>query len=141
MIRELFGLARHVPEILQSERAECGLACIAMIAAYHGHDVDLPTLRQRFAFSALGATLREVVEVAGRLDMSSRAVKAPLDALGKLKLPAILHWDFNHFVVLTKITSDGAFWIHDPAIGRQRRIKPFGPWRWEPLLHDRCTQH
>lgn len=119
MILQMLGLKRAVPQILQSERAECGLACLTMVAAYHGYDVDLATMRQRFAFSALGATLRELLEVAGRLNLSTRAVKAPLSALPKLLKPAILHWDFNHFVVLVATKPDGALVVHDPAAGRR----------------------
>ncbi|TXH76051.1 MAG: peptidase domain-containing ABC transporter [Lysobacteraceae bacterium] len=119
MILELLGFKRSVPLILQSERAECGLACLTMVAAYHGYDVDLATIRQRFAFSALGATLRELLEVAGRLNLSTRAIKAPLAALPKLSKPAILHWDFNHFVVLVATKSDGTLVINDPASGRR----------------------
>ena len=50
--------ARRTPYIAQSEAAECGLACIAMVAAFHGYETDLGTLRQRFSFSLKGATLR-----------------------------------------------------------------------------------
>jgi ATP-binding cassette subfamily B protein RaxB len=119
MILEYLGIKRSVPQILQSERAECGLACLAMVAGYHGYDMDMATIRQRFVFSALGATLREVLEVAGRLNLSTRAIKAPLAALPKLTTPAILHWDFNHFVVLVGAKSDGSLVIHDPAAGRR----------------------
>jgi ATP-binding cassette subfamily B protein RaxB len=123
MIRELLGLRRSVPQILQAERAECGLACLTMVAAYHGYDVDLPTMRQRFAFSALGATLRELVDAAGRLRLSARAIKAPLAALPRMALPLVLHWDFNHFVVLVATRGDGSLVIHDPATGR-RTLSP-----------------
>lgn len=119
MILEFLGLKRAVPQILQSERAECGLVCLTMVAAYHGYDVDMATIRQRFAFSALGATLRELLEVAGRLNLSTRAIKAPLSALPKLSTPAILHWDFNHFVVLVGTGPGGSLIIHDPASGRR----------------------
>lgn len=119
MILEFLGLKRTVPQILQSERAECGLVCLTMVAAYHGYDVDMATIRQRFAFSALGATLRELLEVAGRLNLSTRAIKAPLAALPKLSTPAILHWDFNHFVVLVGTGPGGSLIIQDPATGRR----------------------
>ncbi len=122
MIDGWMGFKREVPQILQGERAECGLACLTMVAAYHGYDVDLSTMRQRIPFSAFGATLRELVESAGRLRLTARAIKAPLSALAKLALPLVLHWDFNHFVVLVACRRDGSYVIHDPAAGR--RILP-----------------
>lgn len=118
MMRELWSRLRRVPVILQTERAECGLACLAMMAAYHGHDVDLSTLRQRYAMSALGATLKDMVGIAGRMHLQARAIKAPLERLPQLALPLILHWDFGHFVVLVEATEDGRLVVHDPARGR-----------------------
>jgi ATP-binding cassette, subfamily B, bacterial CvaB/MchF/RaxB len=63
---------RKLPMIFASEAAECGLACIAMIARYHGHDVDLNGLRQRFALSLSGISLRSLMALADQLDFSSR---------------------------------------------------------------------
>jgi ATP-binding cassette subfamily B protein RaxB len=107
---------RQVPLVLASEAAECGLACITMIARYHGHDVDLNGLRQRFALSLSGMSLRSLMTLADQLGLSSRPLRVELSALSKLRLPAILHWDLNHFVVLRSINSRAAV-IHDPAIG------------------------
>src|SRR5262245_1844132 len=107
---------RKLPMVFASEAAECGLACIAMIARYHGHDVDLNGLRQRFALSLAGISLRSLISVADQLDFSSRPLRVELAALKKMRSPAILHWDLNHFVVLRSVTSKGAI-IHDPALG------------------------
>ena len=54
-----FGLQR-VPVVLQTEAAECALACLAMVASAHGHRTDLPTLRQRFSLSLKGATMADL---------------------------------------------------------------------------------
>lgn len=114
-----FGVwKRRVPVVLQTERTECGLACLAMVATYHGHDVDLPTLRQRYAMSAMGATLKDLVGVAGRMQLQARAIKAPLETLAQLALPVVLHWDFAHWVVLVEARQDGGLVVHDPAKGR-----------------------
>lgn len=102
--------------ILASEAAECGLACMTMVARYHGHDVDLNGLRQRFALSMSGATLRNLMGFADQLGLGPRALRVELDALGKVATPAILHWDLNHFVVL-KSVAKGRATIHDPARG------------------------
>jgi len=112
----LFG--RSVPLILQSEAPECGIACVAMIAGYHGHRSDLAAMRMRLAPSMKGVTLQHIAAIAQTMKLSPRGVQAPLEALGKLRLPAILHWDMNHFVVLTK--ADGRrITVLDPARGKR----------------------
>lgn len=117
-----FGFSRRLPLIMQSEAAECGLACIAMIAGFHGFEIDLLSLRQRFSFSLRGATLKNLVDVSVELNMSARPIKIELEDLCHVRLPCILHWDLNHFVVLRKVnvTTNGALksiCIHDPARG------------------------
>ena len=111
-----FGFTSSLPLILQTERAECGLACLAMVAAYHGYRSDLATLRQRFPVSLKGSTLRDLIHVAAQLSLASRPVKLDLDALDQLRLPCVLHWNFNHFVVLQKV-GRRTVTIHDPATG------------------------
>jgi ATP-binding cassette, subfamily B, bacterial CvaB/MchF/RaxB len=108
--------APRLPVVLGSELAECGLACIAMVARFHGHDVDLNGLRQRFALSLSGMSLRSLLGLADELGLSSRALRVELSALHKVKAPAILHWDLNHYVVLRSVTSRSVV-IHDPATG------------------------
>lgn len=110
---------RRLPNILQAEAAECGLACIAMIASYHGYECDLFSLRRRFGSSARGTNLQSIMELADSLELSSRALRVDLDELGKLSLPAILHWNFNHFVVLKSIRGRTVT-VHDPAVGVRR---------------------
>ena len=104
--------------MLQSEAAECGLTCVAMIAAYHGHQVNVGGLRRRFPSSMKGATIAELITVASNLELSPRALRLELNELTKLQLPAILHWDLNHFVVLDKIIGRNLV-ILDPASGRK----------------------
>ncbi len=111
-----FSRRRRLPLILASEAAECGLACIAMTARFHGHDVDLNGLRQRFALSLSGMSLRSLMGLADQMGFSSRALRAEVPALSKVQMPAILHWDLNHFVVLRSINAKTAV-VHDPAAG------------------------
>jgi ATP-binding cassette subfamily B protein RaxB len=111
-----FSRRRRLPMVLASEAAECGLACIAMVARYHGHDVDLNGLRQRFSLSMSGISLRNLMGLADQLGFSTRPLRVELSALSKVRMPAILHWDVNHFVVLNSVSAKGAV-IHDPAIG------------------------
>ncbi|MBX3636445.1 MAG: peptidase domain-containing ABC transporter [Rubrivivax sp.] len=112
----LGGGASRVPVILQTEAAECGLACLAMVAGAFGLDTDLRTLRQRFSVSLKGVTLADLVRMADELQLNSRALRAELDELGQLQRPCILHWDLNHFVVLVALRRGEAL-IHDPARG------------------------
>jgi ATP-binding cassette, subfamily B, bacterial CvaB/MchF/RaxB len=103
-----------IQHVRQTELTECGLACLTMIAGYHGLNVDMGVMRRRFVPSTLGASLLSLMAISDRLGMSSRAVKVDLDDLGAISLPAILHWDMNHYVVLERVTARKAL-IHDPA--------------------------
>jgi len=108
---------RELPVIIAAEAAECGLACMAMIACYHGHEVDLNGMRQRFSLSLTGATLRSLMGFADALNLSQRPLRVELSDLRKVQCPAILHWDLDHFVVLAK-AGRRRIVIHDPAIGK-----------------------
>jgi len=109
---------KKLPVILQTEAAECGLACLAMIAGYFGYDTDLTTLRHKFSVSAHGSTLKQVMDIASKLHMSSRALKLDIDHLAQLQTPCILHWEMKHFVVLKKVTANKVV-IHDPGVGER----------------------
>jgi ATP-binding cassette subfamily B protein RaxB len=113
-----FGTER-VPLILQTEAAECGLACLAMVASAHGHRTDLPTLRRRFSLSAKGVMLGDLVRMGESLSLNARALRAELGDLSQLQTPCVLHWDLNHFVVLVSFKR-GVALIHDPARGVRR---------------------
>ncbi len=103
----------RVKLVRQSEIAECGLACLAMIANFHGLDIDLGTLRRRFAPSLRGAALKGLIGIADQLSLTPRAVKLPLDEVGNLHMPAVLHWDMNHYVVVERVEKRRAL-IHNP---------------------------
>jgi ATP-binding cassette subfamily B protein RaxB len=111
-----FGWRRRLPMLLQTEAAECGLACVCMIGNYYGHNLDLASLRRRFATSLKGATLADVMLIAHRLDMAARPLRLDLEELDKLRRPCILHWDFNHFVVLKAVRAN-KITVHDPGRG------------------------
>lgn len=104
--------------VLQSESSECGLASVAMIANHHGTKLTLRDLRQRFPLSLKGASLSRLMTVAGRLSFQCRPLRLDLKHLGQLKLPCILHWDLNHFVVLAKAGKKKVT-ILDPAFGKR----------------------
>lgn len=99
--------------VRQTEIAECGLASLTMVANYHGLDVDLGTMRRRFAPSLRGAALKTLIGLADRIGLTPRAVKLPLEQLPNLHVPAVLHWDMNHYVVLERLKGEKAL-IHNP---------------------------
>ena len=107
------GFRKKLPIILQTEAAECGLASLAMVACYHGYVTDLPSLRSRYSISLKGSTLAEIMKVATALKFQTRPLRLDLHELGELKLPCVLHWDLNHFVVLEAVTREDIR-IHDP---------------------------
>lgn len=89
--------------ILQSEAAECGLASLAMVADAYGMRIGLAELRRRFPMSLKGAKLNHLIHIAQQLGFQTRPLRLDMEDLGKLKLPCVLHWDLNHFVVLAKV--------------------------------------
>ena len=113
-----FGFARSLPLIRQAEVAECGVACLAMIMGFHGHRIDLGTLRRRYATSLTGSTFRDLIGLAEQMGLRTRGVRLELSDLDKLRRPCILHWGLNHFVVLSKVGYKTVT-IHDPARGRR----------------------
>lgn len=118
-IADLFVNAKHPPSILQTEASECGLACLAMIATHYGRNTDLRSLRADHPISTGGATMATLMKIGVELKLGSRPVKLDMDQLSSLRLPCILHWNFNHYVVLHGVTDSYAI-INDPAVGKRR---------------------
>ncbi|HUO83404.1 MAG TPA: peptidase domain-containing ABC transporter [Gammaproteobacteria bacterium] len=108
----------RTPVVLQTEAAECGLACLAMVAGHYGLDIDLGALRRRASVSLRGTALSRLMEIAGGLGLCARAVRLEPAELGRLRHPAILHWSFDHFVVLERSRARRAD-ILDPGVGRR----------------------
>src|SRR5262245_11131697 len=89
-MRQAASIVRYrTPLILQTEVAECGLACLAMIAGRYGHRVDLPALRQCYSLSLRGTTLHDLVRFASTMRLATRALRAELPHLRKLRLPCV----------------------------------------------------
>lgn len=114
-----FSFSRRLPVILQTEAAECGLACLVSVLGFHGFYTDLRHLRARFSLSLKGATLADLVRFANSMNLTARAVRLDLDELVNLRLPCILHWDLNHFVVLHEVHRNHIV-IMNPASGWQK---------------------
>ncbi|HGH7112145.1 TPA: cysteine peptidase family C39 domain-containing protein, partial [Neisseria meningitidis] len=114
-----FGFSRRLLVVLQTEAAECGLACLVSVLGFHGFYTDLRHLRARFSLSLKGATLADLVRFANSMNLTARAVRLDLDELVNLRLPCILHWDLNHFVVLHEVHRNHIV-IMNPASGWQK---------------------
>ena len=110
------GWSARLPVVLQAEAAECGLACLTMVAAYYGYHADISDLRRRFGISLRGATLNDLVRIADRIGFVTRPVRLDMEEIHQLKTPCILHWDLNHFVVLESLGHKNLV-IHDPGVG------------------------
>jgi ATP-binding cassette subfamily B protein RaxB len=113
-----FSGRQRTPYIPQGEASECALACLAMVAGFHGYKTDLIALRQRYGMSLKGANLKQVMQVAEDIGFSARPLRGEIEDLPHLGMPAILHWNLNHFVVLTAITGGirgKRYHISDPA--------------------------
>ncbi len=114
----LSAFGKRLPVIRQTEATECGLACLAMVLTYYGHKVDLSSLRRRFPVTLRGVTLGQLMQTAHALNMSTRPLQLELSEIKELARPCILHWNFNHFVVLKSVHRKGIT-IHDPAHGEK----------------------
>lgn len=112
-------MARLARIHLQSEATECGLACLAMVADFHGHRVDLREMRSRFPVSLKGTTLAQLMRNADGLGFATRALRCEPEELSRLAVPCVLHWNLDHFVVLERVGRRGATLV-DPAVGRRR---------------------
>jgi ATP-binding cassette subfamily B protein RaxB len=121
------GLRPHLPVIIATEATECGLASLAMVANWLGIRTDLPSLRLRFSLSRKGANFESLVRVASALGLDSRPLKLDMHNLPELKLPCILHWDMNHFVVLKSVSARRIV-VHDPKVG----VRVFTPEEFAP---------
>jgi ATP-binding cassette subfamily B protein RaxB len=112
--------SRRVRLVRQAEVNECGLASVAMIANWWGYDVDLAALRRRFGVSSRGIGMRALMQTADALGLAPRALKIDArtgvaKALAGVQMPAIVHWDMNHFVVVEKVAKGRAY-VLDPAL-------------------------
>jgi ATP-binding cassette subfamily B protein RaxB len=110
---------QRLPMILQREASECGLACLTMVANFHGKQFGLQTLRELTGLSARGASVRDLVTAGQQVQLRGRALQLDLADLRQLSLPAVLHWDMDHFVILKRAGRRSVV-VHDPAVGVKR---------------------
>ncbi|HEI3617344.1 TPA: peptidase domain-containing ABC transporter, partial [Escherichia coli] len=114
--QSIFFKKRHLPLVFQTERTDCALSCIVMIANFHGVPLNLTQLKSIYPQYKKGMNLNDIYDILVSAGMNVRVLSVDNDELGKVKLPCILHWNCDHFVVLKKIRK-GKFIIHDPEKG------------------------
>jgi ATP-binding cassette subfamily B protein len=109
---------RRVPVLLQLSATECGAACLAMLLGYHGRVTQVSECREFFGAARDGITARALVQAARSFGLRTKVFSLDLPALGRLELPVIAHWSFNHFVIIERRLRRG-YRIVDPAVGRR----------------------
>ena len=107
------------PDVFQMEASECGAACLNMILKYYRVFVPVEEVREACAVSRNGCNAANIILAAQRYGFDGKGYSCDVGRLYELPKPCILHWNFNHFVVLEGISSRYA-WLNDPALGRRR---------------------
>ncbi len=110
---------RRIPEMRQVTAVECGAACLAMVLNYYGYGTSISAVQERCGVGRDGLTALEIVKSARLYGLRVRAVSLNLDDFRYVSLPAIVHWEFNHFLVVERWSSNRIDVI-DPAMGRRR---------------------
>ncbi|EKN3608758.1 peptidase domain-containing ABC transporter [Yersinia enterocolitica] len=113
--RKIFSNS-ELPLIYQTEKTDCALSCIAMIANFYDISLQLEELKRIFPEYKKGTNLNDIYNILSSYSMNVRVLSVDIDELSKVKLPCIIHWDNDHFVVLKKIKNDKLI-IHDPERG------------------------
>jgi ATP-binding cassette subfamily B protein len=120
---------RRFPHVRQLDAMDCGAAALAMVCRHHGRAVSLARIRQLCFTSTDGTSLRALCRAATELGLAARPVKASPRNVPQMPLPAIVHWEGNHWVVLYDVT-DTHVRIADPALGLRRLPRADFERRW-----------
>ncbi|MFM2305029.1 MAG: hypothetical protein RLZZ135_2441 [Cyanobacteriota bacterium] len=112
-------VTHNYPFYAQHSASDCGAACVVMVGKYWGKEFNINRLRELAYVSRDGASLKGLTNAAESLGFNSRPVKASLDRLTQQRLPAIAHWEGNHYIVVFEITPQHIT-VCDPAIGQRK---------------------
>ncbi|BAZ12494.1 cyclic nucleotide-regulated ABC bacteriocin/lantibiotic exporter [Calothrix sp. NIES-4071] len=111
-------ITKRYPYFQQQSAADCGAACLVMVSQYWGKHFSVNRLRDIANVDRNGASLRGLAAAAESIGFSTRPVKATIDKIAEQCLPAILHWEGKHYIVVYEVTSDRVI-VADPAIGQR----------------------
>lgn len=109
---------RRYPFFAQQSGSDCGAACLVMVSRYWGKNFSVNRLRDIANVDRNGSSLRGLSAAAESIGFTTRPVKASLDQLAKQKLPAIVHWEGKHYIVVYEITPKSVI-VADPAVGQR----------------------
>ncbi len=110
---------RRVPELLQLNAVECGAACLAMILSYHGRKTSISEIQKHAGIGRDGLSALKMAQLARRYGLKVRTISLANNDFRYLSLPAIVYWQFNHFMVVERWTAQFVD-VVDPALGRRR---------------------
>ena len=129
---------RRIPLVEQIDEMDCGAASVAMICRYFGRQEHLAHIRQMVHVSSDGTSLRAICTAAEELGLAAKAAKVSLRNLDRMPLPAIIHWEGNHWMVLFDV-QPGYVRVADPAMGTRKIARDEFEQKWSgyAALFDR----
>lgn len=135
------GRIRRFPHVWQIDEMDCGAACLAIVMRHFGRPVSLSRIRQLVHTGLDGASLRAICQGAEELGLPARSVKASPAHLDQMPLPAIAHWEGNHWVVVYDVDRTHVR-LSDPALGRRRLTREQFQQKWTgyTALFDRPAE-
>jgi len=135
--RKSRGRIRRMPHIEQIDEMDCGPACLGMIARHFGRDVSLAHIRGLCHTARDGTSLKALCHAASELGLAARALKVSSRNLAQMPLPAIVHWEGNHWIVLWDV-GESQVMVNDPALGERKiAIEEFeSRWTGHAALFD-----
>lgn len=108
----------RTPTFLQRDAIECGAASLCMVMAYHGRYIPLEQMLIETAAAHVGVSAADILKAAIQFGLECRGFSKETEELKKLDMPCIIHWNFNHFLVLEGFKGNNVF-LNDPAVGRR----------------------